>query len=403
MEKIDFLAPENVMFSIIYLVVVSLFFSIFIRMLVKSHVNTLYFVFVLVFYYFIFISNHFFDYLPFYPDTRMFFSMLTDNEVPVYQSKGVHQYFLFTQPLKLMSAYTLEFFMILLISISVFSYALIWRAFEIYSIHKEIRLTHKIFQFYILLICIYPASLLFLTIPLREWVTLLGFAILFYSIVLLVTKSKYGWLWFFLAFIVIVIPRPIMAIVPLIALSLVYGSFKLKALFFGFSIVIVPVLFEFFTHYRFTPEFFAYLRNSANQTYEASGMVYGVVVWRSYFDIILDLPLLFLQFLLSPLPILHSVNPMTMKAHLLDAAFVFIVIGLALLNMKRYMFIFLFFTIFVAVFSIWEFYIGGAVRHRLPLVVLLLPIAALTLSQIKYIIPTRKRARKYANHNSLNS
>jgi len=80
---------------------------------------------------------------------------------------------------------------------------------------------------------------------------------------------------------------------------------------------------------------------------------------------------------LSPLPILSTVNPLNLFAIFMDSIFCLIVYCLALVvNWKVSKVFIIIFIISSIIFSIWEFYIGGAVRHRMPLVAILLPLAS---------------------------
>ena len=112
-------------------------------------------------------------------------------------------------------------------------------------------------------------------------------------------------------------------------------------------------------------------------------MTYGTVNWTTYFDIVKDLPLLVLQFILSPLPILHNQNPLALKLLLIDVIFVALVLFSASRVKLRFSNIY-WANIYSSCrdFSIWEFYIGGAVRHRLPLIIMMLPVATLYLSTV---------------------
>jgi hypothetical protein len=106
-------------------------------------------------------------------------------------------------------------------------------------------------------------------------------------------------------------------------------------------------------------------------------MTYGYVSWSSYFDIFKDLPMLFLQFIFSPFPIIHHTNPLRLLAAFVDMLYVagiyFFTLYAGLKLSKIYLFIF---AVSALLFSIWEFHLGGAIRHRMPLVMILLPAAS---------------------------
>ena len=84
-----------------------------------------------------------------------------------------------------------------------------------------------------------------------------------------------------------------------------------------------------------------------------------------------------MQFILSPLPILHTINPLNLFSIFIDSIFCSIIYLMAFVVEWKISKIFIIiFIISSIIFSIWEFYIGGAVRHRMPLVASLLPLAS---------------------------
>lgn len=369
------------MVSLILLPVVMLTLLIAINAIIRCYRKAMIFTCVAVYYYVVFVLNQFFGFFPFSPDSLTFNLMLVSNSLPETYSQGVLQYHAFVQPIMLIANYKLELFMLALICISIFSYVLIWESFDILNQKNLASGKSYIFEAYIFLICVFPASLLYLTIPLREWLTLFGFSLIYYSVALIKVKKHGGVLILILSTILISIPRPTMIIIPLIAILVFFGNLRFKIYILAIAILLIPVVIEALTNLTFSPEFFSYLRNSANENYGESGMAYGIVEWRSYFDIFKDLPLLVLQFLLSPFPILHNNNPLTMAAHFFDAIFVSFVLLICFINSKKHRPIIGFVIITSALFSIWEFYLGGAVRHRFPLIALLLPLAAYSISK----------------------
>jgi hypothetical protein len=128
-----------------------------------------------------------------------------------------------------------------------------------------------------------------------------------------------------------------------------------------------------------TPEFLEYLRKYFAKKYYYSSLVYGSnLQWNSYLDIIKNEIRLILQFILSPLPILHNSNPLRFLSAFIDSLYCLHILLFSLLVNKRILQTYLIsFTIGTLFFSIWEFHIGGAVRHRMPLISLLLPPASL--------------------------
>ncbi|MDC1255995.1 hypothetical protein N8Z89_00345, partial [bacterium] len=156
-----------------------------------------------------------------------------------------------------------------------------------------------------------------------------------------------------------------------------------KLLTYGALVFPLTILLFTLVGFKFRVSWFAYLRNAGVKNYGGSGMTYGGVEWNSYLDIFLDLPLLAMQFLLSPLPILHTLNPLNFLTLFIDLIFIlFILFGVASIKLRVSITHIKMFVFSIVLFSLWEFFIGGAVRHRFPLVLMLLPLASLYYSSI---------------------
>jgi hypothetical protein len=125
---------------------------------------------------------------------------------------------------------------------------------------------------------------------------------------------------------------------------------------------------------KFNPDFFTYLRNHGAHKNGIFG--YGIVEWQTFYDMALSMPGLIAQFLLSPMPILHYRNPLEFLAIFVDALFaIFIYLSVVYAGFrvsKIYLFIFI---VSASMFAVWEYHIAGAVRHRMPLIAMLLPVA----------------------------
>jgi hypothetical protein len=303
--------------------------------------------------------------------------MISEDYFPTSQSLGVRLFYFITYPLRILSCFTVEIFIMFQIAIFIVSLLFFWKAFEVvlryYGKTKDL---NKSFKIYLLLSLFYPSYLLFIPITLREFLILFGFSILVYGLVKFYYFRK-GFLLLLMGSLILIFARPQLIVISIIFFVIFQNNKYIKYLLLPFLILIIPFAFTSLTGYTFSPEFFAYLRNSANDNYADSGMVYGLVDWHSYIDILIDLPLLFLQFVLSPLPILHSINPFSLFAIFVDSVFCLIIYFLVFkVDLKLSKVFLIIFILSSAIFSIWEFYIGGAVRHRMPLVATLLPVAS---------------------------
>jgi hypothetical protein len=320
----------------------------------------------------------FIEILPFFPDTTKF-AQLVETGMHSSPSLGVRLYVIISYPLRLLAFEQIEVFLVFQVSFYFLSILLLWQGWLLHCHHYKIRAGN--FQILVILAVLYPSALSFITIPLREFMQVFGFSLFLYGLSHYIYKNSIKWL--VVGALLTVFVRPQLVVVyPFLILIAKQYSF-LKLFIYGLSALPVAVfLFENVTGYQFSPSFFSYLRNAANDNFGDSGMTYGIVNWQTYFDIIFDLPLLVLQFLLSPLPILHSVNPLNLKLLLVDVVFVFVILlGAFSVKMRFSKFYLKMFICLITIFSICEFYIGGAVRHRFPLIMMLLPLASLFYSE----------------------
>lgn len=326
-----------------------------------------------LYYYLFFIAGTFVPFIPNMPDSALFANVITDNFYPYYQSVGVKLFYIIAYPIRILSFFKLEVFILFQISFFIISLMVIWKSWQIVlqNNHIEKGYGKNIFLF---LSVAYPAFILYMPIPLREFFVLFGFSILVYGIISKYYENK-GLIAIVIGTILLTFVRPQLIIPALILLALSQKNNYIKYGSFAAVIFLMPILFDTILGYSFSPKFFALLRHE--QATQYASLSYGIVEWKTYFDILMDLPGLVLQFLLSPFAILHDKNPLSFLAILIDAIFCILiyvsVIFAGFKISKIYIYIFILSAI---LFSIWEFFIPGAVRHRLPLVAILLPAAS---------------------------
>lgn len=315
-----------------------------------------------------------------FPDSSLYIDLIHGKSAPEDQSLGLRLYAVVTAPLKLISLGYYESYVTIQAFIYVVSIVYLRLAFNRFLVRKGLEKTPDDRVIY-LLAALYPSTMMFIATPLREYLLILGVALIFYG---LSRNQKSASHYFHLVagFSLVICTRPqLILVLPII--YLINHPERKKAIAWAIaSLFLLPYAFTELTTYQLTPGFIAMLRSSSVDNYIDSGFVYGAVEWQSYFDIIFDLPMLFLQFVFAPLPILIDVNPFGTLTYLLDVVFVIVLIFASIKNAERdvYNSIAIFF-IMAVFFSGWEFYIGGAVRHRMPLVLMLLPLAADMISR----------------------
>jgi hypothetical protein len=146
-----------------------------------------------------------------------------------------------------------------------------------------------------------------------------------------------------------------------------------------------------------TPDGFSYLRAYRITQFSESNEIYGNIDFSSYLDILAYMPLYILQFIFSPMPILSSINPLSYILGSLDAFYIMFIFLLLFISRKKLkgnkvILIFLILFIFTIIPSaLFEFHISGAIRHRIPYVLLLIVPTTILLWE-KYYNIRRKNA-----------
>lgn len=243
-------------------------------------------------------------------------------------------------------------------------------------------------QIYFLLALSLPSAFLYHLVPLRECFTTLGFSVSLYFLLLLFKRGQNINLGFLSGLFVIVMTRMQVAFYFIVGMMGVKFSLDRNLVRKIVAVVLGVVLFIgvlSLTSYKLSPSQLATARNFRVEKYSGS---YGKVEWRNYMDMVQSSPQLVGQFLLSPLPILHNKSALDMKLILLDALFMLFVWAILLINFrswfKDYRVWFLLMIIYIGLFGIYEFNIGGAVRHRLPLSIMAILTASQFLSVTYY-------------------
>lgn len=332
----------------------------------------------------------FLPWFPYFPDTQGF-AMLIEGDGLVSHSLGVRLYYIVSTPLRWVSVGQLELYLMTQQLLFVLSIILVWKAWLIHC--SAFNYKPGRYGIYVLMMILYPSIIMFITIPLREFLMVFGFSLFLYGLTQYLHLKRIKWL--IIGSLLTIFIRPQLVILyPLLFVVAKQKNYIKLLILGGLLLILLAPLFELVTGYKFTPEFFAFLRERGTSHYAESGMTYGSVVWHSYLDVLIDLPALTFQFLLSPLPIMHTANPLNFATMLLDLGFVLVVFWgvFRVKNAVSSPYLKMFFLASI-IFSIWEFYIGGAVRHRMPLVIMLIPLAACYYSCVAEKIVSRVKTK----------
>ena len=170
---------------------------------------------------------------------------------------------------------------------------------------------------YLFLITIYPASIIFTVVPLRETFAMLGVAL--FCIGLKGIKEKRGFISFAAGVILLVLIRPQLVPVMILGAYTVYYYGKWRFYFYSiFAVLASFFAFQIFI-YEITPQILSSIRSAWAEMHGIE--VYGVFEWNTWLDVVMSFPSLFIQYLTSPLPVLHSKPMANMLMYSLDFLF----------------------------------------------------------------------------------
>ena len=253
---------------------------------------------------------------------------------------------------------------------------------------------HRLF---VVLYFAYPSMLLYIPTPLRESLFIFSFSLLIYS--LFAKRKENQILMFVLGLVFLFLIRKQLALISLFYISSYLILIRLKPLWRlliagSTTIIAIQVLHIF----GITASFLSGFRMWAVNNHKASGFTYGIVNWESYYDIFYSIPLLSLQYLLSPLPILTDLNPLELSGLLLDLIYVLLllIIVLCSLKLKAYSFWLLFILALIVLPAGYEYFISGAVRHRIPAILILTLLASEGTRRMKFLYQYNITFRKYS-------
>ncbi|MDR7018917.1 hypothetical protein [Aeromonas salmonicida] len=324
--------------------------------------------------------------LSFFPsvtDADLFSKIISENFYPDYQSTGVKIFFYITYIIRILSLWDIQIFVLYQVFLYALSFLIIFYSFELWINHKGESVNSKTKIIYIFISTIYPASIMYISVPLREFLIIFAISIFTLgSVKWLIHKKDVGVL--LLGAIIVLAVRP--QLLPALLLSLFLIRFKLN--FYNVLIIaIMPILLIYIFSVIFfdiSPEKLSAIRASWSEMHAIE--VYGVFDWHSWIDVVMDYPLLLLQYLLSPIPILHQKDVFNMIAASLDVIFlvpVYYCVILLLIMRNRVLISSPFMIISLVTIllsSLWEAYIGGAVRHRMISMLLLFPLVSFHLT-----------------------
>ena len=268
-------------------------------------------------------------------------------------------------------------YMVIQVFFFVWGGVLFEQAFRIFWSSSKLSLPSSFTPVLTTFFILYPATLLYSTVPLRESFLVFGMAVTFYGAVLLY-KSRYrGGLWFSVGAAVVGLVRfdYLVIVLPLFLVFLPDGKpifrnsvWLMSAAILSISIIVIGA-----------GSIVDILESVRNSRVGSSTMSYGYVEWSGLVDMIMDAPRLVAQFVLSPFPVIGDWSPINHISLFLSLLFEIMVVCLAILSGKGNWRVFVYFFAALSLVGLFEVHAGAAVRHRSSLFYFMIPLASLTI------------------------
>ncbi len=338
------------------------------------------------FYFFLVIGDSFFNYLPYLPDTDLYAFMIGSGQYPVTSSENILALYymtLFIGLICLNSPVIYVFFCIFLYVVALMLFIRAWKV-----ANPEFNASGE--RAAALLMLLWPASTVYMTAPLREAFIIFGFALFFNGFINFIYKQEWKSLIIGSILICAIRLQLIVMVFPVLGALAVYklrvSNFFKGAILVTTIIIAMLALRYVLVEQPLSPSTMAELRN--RNLLSAGPLGYGNVTWTTYMDMARDYPFIILQFLFSPMPIFVQTNPTDLLVPFLDCLFLIFLLIIIFTKLKshfrRHLPLLLFMVFYIILFGGYEYHLGGAVRHRMPLMIMFILLAAQTVGNILF-------------------
>ncbi|MFI5172065.1 MAG: hypothetical protein ACHQFW_06715 [Chitinophagales bacterium] len=338
---------------------------------------------IFLFYFLLINADSLFDFLPYLPDSDMYSFMISSGQYPDTSSENIlvlYYLTLFIGTICLNNPIIYIFFSVFLYIISLMIFIKAWKgANPDFSTNDE--LIFALFAF------VWPAGMIYLTVPLREAFILFAFAMFFSGFLNFILNKKWKLLIIGSILICAIRLQMIVFVFPVLG-ALAVWKLNIKNYFkliIGVATIVIAFLAVRYilVEKPLSPETMAELRNV--NISNAGPLGYGNVEWHSYVDMMRDYPFIIAQFLFSPMPIFVQHDPLSTFIPFLDFLFMMILLIIILLRFKHHWKdhrpVILFLLFYIILFGGYEYHITGAVRHRMPMEIIMMLMASSFISK----------------------
>jgi hypothetical protein len=345
-------------------------------------------VFVILFqcYFVLVIGDSFFNYLPYLPDTDIYAFMIGSGQYPQTSSENIIALYYMTLIIAIIclnSPVIFIFFCMFLYIVSLMIFIRAWKvAFPQFNQQGELAAA--------LLMFLLPSAAVYMTAPLREAFIIFGFSLFFNGFVNFIYKQQWKSLIIGSILICAIRLQLLVMVFPVLGALAVYKlniSKMAKGGILAATLLIAGLVVRYvLVEEPLSPETMAALRN--RNLLSAGPLGYGNVSWESYLDMAKDYPFIILQFLFSPLPIFVQHNPLQTFIPFLDSMFLIVLLIIIFSKFRKHIRnhapLLLFVLFYIILFGGYEYHLGGAVRHRMPLMIIFILLAAQTVGNILF-------------------
>lgn len=385
----------------IYLVVVFfiLYYAMKTMLLEDRKYNKIYLILLIIFNFTVLLASTVVKLIPDFPDANMYSGIVRTGIMPPNQTMAVAVGFKYGSLIfRYLSFHNVLWYVAFNFLINQLGIILIWKAWIKYKKGNVMLIQQRI---YFILTAFYPMALLMGIVPFRGSYFLIFFAIFLYGAV-----SK----WVInIPFVIgslgmIILRKEYVMVVGLIFLVKLYNSIKIKnkgikAILAIIVLIICYVAGSYAAKKLFnlsvTPQGLSHFRNGQTIQYINTRYSYPLIHWKNWLQVITYSPLLLLQFLFAPLPIVSHIDPFKGLAYLADALYVIFLTFLFIIrinkNIKGNAFWIINILILWVLNGMFEYYINAAVRHRYYMIIMLI---ALITEGFKYINIGKEKERK---------
>ena len=385
----------------IYLVVVFfiLYYAMKTMLLEDRKYNKIYLILLIIFNFTVLLASTVVKLIPDFPDANMYSGIVRTGIMPPNQTMAVAVGFKYGIVIfRYLSFHNVLWYVAFNFLINQLGIILIWKAWIKYKKGNVMLIQQRI---YFILTAFYPMALLMGIVPFRGSYFLIFFAIFLYGAV-----SK----WVInIPFVIgslgmIILRKEYVMVVGLIFLVKLYNSIKIKnkgikAILAIIVLIICYVAGSYAAKKLFnlsvTPQGLSHFRNGQTIQYINTRYSYPLIHWKNWLQVITYSPLLLLQFLVAPLPIVSHIDPFKGLAYLADALYVIFLTFLFIIrinkNIKGNAFWIINILILWVLNGMFEYYINAAVRHRYYMIIMLI---ALITEGFKYINIGKEKERK---------